>query len=215
MNCPLTCNFCFYGDAAQTPRLRFERLVQDIVRIRRRGYDHFYFMDPNFILSPAQHAQLQELRDTSGLRFTYYCQVSPNVLTESRARQLAASGCRGMVIGIENREQIVAKGSVGQARQRIEPLLALGMMPTLYFMIDGRNDVRGLIDLFEGIPFQYTILNSAFASDRSLTAIEQGFSIKARLAAAHAGMIAELRQRPNYIGSIAVSTQPSLTQAPS
>jgi hypothetical protein len=213
MNCPLTCAFCFYADAARTPKASFDHLLAEIRRIRARGCHHFYFMDPNFILSRAQLSEIEALRDSGEPPFTYYCQLSPNLLTKDRMRWLADSGCCGMVIGIENREQILAKGLIEDARRQIELLVALGMMPTLYFMIDGRNDIRDLPDLFDGIPFQYAVLNPAFASDRSLNAIQRGFAVKARLAEQHAALIAELRTRANYIGALAAGPAPSWLQA--
>lgn len=201
MNCPMRCSFCFYGGSERHKRTSFERTMTDIERMSAAGWSHFYFTDPNFVLSREDWKRLRRAREARpGL--TYYCQVSPNLLTDAVIAELAATGCHGMVIGIENAEQIRFKGEIDGARRRVERVISAGMMPTLYVMIDGKNDVRRLVDSFDGVPFRYSILNEAFASDRSCAAIRAGFAAKAALASAHADTIAALRRMPNYLENI-------------
>jgi len=203
MSCPLTCGFCYYAAAPRQAQIDFAALIADVEWIHGLGHSHFFFMDPNFVLNARRYALLEQLhRETAG-RFSYFCQVSPNFLDAEHAARLAATGCRGMVIGIENREQIAAKGDIAEARGRIDHLKTLGMMPTLYFMIDGRNEIVDLVEAFEDVPFQYTVLNRAFAGDRSLGSIVDGFAERRRLASDSAGLIERLRARPNYIGASA------------
>jgi hypothetical protein len=200
MNCPLACSFCYYAGRARAARPAFSAVVAAIDRICRQGHRHFYFTDPNFLVTTAEFAQLTDLYERGGRTFSYYCQVSPNFLTEARLQRLAASGCQGMVIGIENRARIADKGSIEEARERIACARALGMMPMLFFMIDEENDVEGLVEEFAGIPFRYTVINHAFAGDRSLASISAGFEAKRRLALRNSGLIERLQQRPDYLG---------------
>ena len=104
-----------------------------------------------------------------------------------------------MVVGIENRARIEAKGSVDEARLRVERVREHGMMPTLFFMIDDENEVDDLVDEFEGIPFRYSVLNDAFAGDRSLRSIEAGFAEKRRRAAERRDLIERLERRPDFL----------------
>jgi hypothetical protein len=203
MSCPLGCSFCYYAEAPGGSKPDFECTLADIERARRRGHRNFYFMDPNFLRSTAELERLRELYEHTGGGFTYYCQVSPNFLTDDRLERLAASGCCGMVVGIENRARIAAKGSVDGARERVERVLEHGMMPTLFFMIDEENDVEDLVADFEGVSFRYTVLNNAFAGDRSLRSIEEGFEEKRALATRRRDVIARLEQRPDFLGPLA------------
>jgi hypothetical protein len=107
-----------------------------------------------------------------------------------------------MVVGIENRARIAAKGSVDEARERVERVLEHGMMPTLFFMIDEENDVEDLVADFAGVSFRYTVLNNAFAGDRSLRSIEEGFEEKRALAARRRDVIARLERRPDFLGPL-------------
>lgn len=206
MNCPLQCGFCYYADAERTAKPAFSAFVSEIERIWRHGYTHFYFTDPNFLLTAAEFAELRDLYERTGRNFSYYCQVSPNFLTTSRIQQLAASGCHGMVIGIENSVRIADKGSIEEARERIARVRAAGMMPLLFFMIDGENQIEDLVAEFAGIPFRYTVINHAFASDRSLSSISAGFEAKRQLASRYRGLIERLQQRPDYLGFAEKST---------
>jgi hypothetical protein len=204
MSCPLRCSFCYYAEALAGPRPDFSQTLAELERASRHGHRNFYFMDPNFLRSAAELDRLRELYERLGRGFAYYCQVSPNFLTEARLERLAASGCGGMVVGIENRAQIVAKGSVEEARERVERVVEHGMMPTLFFMVDGSDDVEELVEEFAGIPFRYTVLNNAFAGDRSLGSVEAGFHEKRRLAELHRDVIAQLQERPDFLGPRAV-----------
>jgi hypothetical protein len=202
MSCPLGCSFCYYAAAARAPKPEFVQTLADVERARGHGHRNFYFMDPNFLRSSAELEQLRRLYERTDGDFAYYCQVSPNFLTEARLEQLAASGCRGMVVGIENRSRIAEKGSIEQARDRVERVREHGMMPTLFFMLDGENDVDELVGEFTGIPFRYTVLNDAFAGDRSLASIEAGFREKRLRAAAHRETIARLERLPDFLGPL-------------
>jgi hypothetical protein len=199
MSCPLACGFCYYARPAYGRGADFSHTLADIERALGRGHRNFYFMDPNFLRGARDLEALRLLR----MRwdgFGYYCQVSPNYLTDYRLEQLAASGCTGMVIGIENELQIVAKGTVDAARERVERVRAHGMIPTLFFMIDGRSELEPLVEEFEGVPFRYTVLNDAFAGDRSLRSIERGFEEKQRRADEYRDLITWLEQRPDFLG---------------
>ena len=207
MNCPLQCSFCYYADIEPTAKPAFLAFVSELERIWEHGYTHFYFTDPNFLLNAAEYTELRDLYERTGHTFSYYCQVSPNFLTTSRIQQLAASGCHGMVIGIENRVRIADKGSIEEARERITQVRAAGMMPMLFFMIDGENEIEDLLSEFPGIPFRYTVINHAFASDRSLSSICAGFEAKRQLAGRYRGVIERLQQRPDYLGFAEHSTQ--------
>jgi hypothetical protein len=200
MNCPLRCSFCYYADTERNPKPAFSAFVSEIERIWRHGYTHFYFTDPNFLLTAAELAELRDLYEQTGGAFSYFCQVSPNFLTTTRIQQLAASGCHGMVIGIENSVRIADKGSIEDARERIGLVRAAGMMPLLFFMIDGENEIEDLLEEFAGVPFRYTVLNHAFASDRSLSAISAAFEAKHQLATRYRRLIERLQQRPDYLG---------------
>jgi hypothetical protein len=202
MNCPLRCSFCYYADAVSNAKPAFACMLQDIEWIWNHGYRHFYFMDPNFLLSTTEFSELKHFYERSGHTFSYYCQVSPNFLSETRLRQLVASGCQGMVIGIENRQRIVDKGSIAEARERIALARALGMMPMLFFMIDEENEIEDLIEGFVGVPFRYTVINHAFASDRSLGGIVAGFEGKSRLSQRRRDLITRLQQKPDYLGHV-------------
>ena len=201
MSCPLGCSFCYYADRP-FGRADFSRTLADVERAVQHGHRNFYFMDPNFLRSTAELARLRELHARADATFAYYCQISPNFLTETRLRLLAASGCRGMVVGIENRARIEAKGSVDEARLRVERVREHGMMPTLFFMIDDENEVEELVDEFEGIPFRYSVLNDAFAGDRSLRSIEAGFAEKRRRAAERRDLIERLERRPDFLAPL-------------
>jgi len=107
-----------------------------------------------------------------------------------------------MVIGIENRQRIVDKGSIAEARERIALARALGMMPMLFFMIDEENEIEDLIEGFVGVPFRYTVINHAFASDRSLGGIVAGFEGKSRLSQRRRDLITRLQQKPDYLGHV-------------
>lgn len=205
MNCPLRCSFCFYGDAARTPHAPFDFVLNEIATIWSHGHAHFYFMDPNLLLTRAQAAGLRTFHEQTDRRFTYTCQVSPNHLSEGRLAELASSGCRAVVVGIENAALIAAKGSLEQAADRVARAIAWGIMPMLFFMIDGQSEVEALLEAFGPVPFRYSVLNHAFAGDRSLAAIEAGFANKAQLAAENRALIQRLQQRPNYLGALAVA----------
>jgi hypothetical protein len=200
MNCPLRCSFCYYSDAVSNAKPTFSSMLQDIEWIWSHGCRHFYFIDPNFLLSTTEFAELQDFYERSRHTFSYYCQVSPNFLSETRLRQLVASGCQGMVIGIENRKRIADKGSITEAQERIALARALGMMPMLFFMIDEDNQIEDLVEEFVGIPFRYTVINHAFASDRSLGAIVSGFQAKNRLSQRRRDLIARLQQKQDFLG---------------
>ncbi len=203
MNCPLRCSFCYYGEARRSAHEGFPATMRDIERIWAHGHRHFYFMDPNLLLSPLQFDALRDFHVRTDGQFSYFCQLSPNYLSDARLRRLAASGCRGMVIGIENAERIAAKGSIGEARDGVAQVQALGMMPMLFFMIDGRNNVEALLDVFDSIPFRYTVINHAFAGDRSLQSIQSGFSAKQRIVSQNRDLITRLQHHPFYLGALA------------
>jgi hypothetical protein len=74
------------------------------------------------------------------------------------------------------------------------------MMPLLFFMIDGETPIVDLLEEFAGIPFRYTVLNHAFAGDRSLWSISTGFAAKRLLAGRYRGLIQRLQERPDYLG---------------
>jgi len=74
-----------------------------------------------------------------------------------------------------------------------------GMIAMLFFLIDGRNDVRRLVDHFDGYPFRYGLLNRAYNSDRSLNAIRSGFAEQKRLREESRDTIRELRALPAFL----------------
>ena len=88
------------------------------------------------------------------------------------------------------------------------------MMPMLFFMIDGENEIEDLMEEFAGIPFRYTVINHAFASDRSLSSISAGFERKRQLASRYRGLIERLQQRLDYLGFAEHSTQVRVGGAP-
>jgi hypothetical protein len=214
MNCPMQCSFCYYADKERTAKPAFSAFVSELERIWEHGFTHFYFTDPNFLLTAAEFTELRDLYERTRYTFSYYCQVSPNFLTTSRIQQLAGSGCHGMVIGIENRVRIADKGSIEEARERITAVRAAGMMPMLFFMIDGENEIEDLVGEFTGIPFRYTVINHAFASDRSLSSISAAFEAKRQLAARYRGVIERLQRRPDYLGFAQDSTQFHVVSVP-
>ncbi len=201
MSCPVACGFCYYGRPVYGRGTDFSHTLADIEQALGRGHRNFFFMDPNFLRGARDFEALRLLRARWD-GFVYYCQVSPNYLTEQRLEQLAASGCAGMVIGIENELQIVAKGTLDDARVRVERVRAHGMIPTLFFMIDGRSELEPLVEEFEGVPFRYTVLNDAFAGDRSLRSIERGFEEKRLRAEECRDLITRLEQRPDFLGPV-------------
>jgi hypothetical protein len=203
MNCPLRCSFCYYGEARRSARESFAATMRDIERIWAHGHRRFYFMDPNLLLSPSQFDALCDFHARTDEHFSYFCQVSPNYLSDVRLHRLVASGCHGMVIGIENAERIAAKGSIVEARDRVAQVQALGMMPMLFFMIDGRNDVETLVDVFDSVPFLYTVINHAFAGDRSLQSIQSGFAAKHRIISQNRDLMMRLQRHPSYLGALA------------
>jgi hypothetical protein len=92
MNCPLNCSFCYYANALPNSRPTFTAVVAEIERIWSHGHRHFYFTDPNLLLSTAEFEELTKFRESTGGAFGFYCQVSPNFLNLTRLQQLAASG---------------------------------------------------------------------------------------------------------------------------
>jgi len=203
MNCPLRCSFCYYSNAQRSAHESFAATMRDIERIWAHGHRHSYFMDPNLLLSPPQFDALRDFHVRMNGHFSYFCQISPNYLSEAWLRRLGASGCRGIVIGIENAERIAANGSVSKAQDGVAQVQALGMMPMQFFMINGRNDVEAVLDVLDSVPFRYTAINHAFAGDRSLQSIESGFAAKQRMVSQNRDLITRLQRHPSYLGALA------------
>lgn len=206
MACPMSCEFCFYGTKTGGKTIPWPQLATEITALVARGHEHFFFLDPNLLLDHEGERELRGLR-AKHPGFTYYCQVSPNALTEARVRSLRESACRGMVIGIENADLIRFKGTLDGARAAVDRVLEAGMMPMLYFLVDGTNDVDAVWKTFADVPFRYSVLNDAFAAGGSLREIREGFSRRAGLRTNAGELITKLRRSPNYLDQIAGSTK--------
>src|SRR5262249_54335828 len=154
MNCPLTCSFCYYSNHTPHKRISFPALLDDIELVCRLGQTHFYFMDPNFVLSESRYEQLCLLQERLEVPFTYYCQASPNFLDDAALERLRGSGCCGLVLGVENEALIRAKGTLAQAEDVVARIKDFGMLPMLFFIVDGKHDVLSLIQRFWGCPFR-------------------------------------------------------------
>jgi hypothetical protein len=204
MSCPMECAFCFYAPQKRYKRLPFDRVADDLERMCARGYSHFYWMDPNFLLRVEDWQRLLAVKE-SWPELSYYCQLSPNFLDERTVERLRATGCCGAVVGIENADLIRYKGTIDAAHRGLERMIAAGMLPMLYFILDGRQDVLPLVERFRGIPFRYSVLNEAFAGDRSLPAIRGGFSRKRQLAEQLGETRKALLARPEHLENIAAA----------
>jgi hypothetical protein len=198
MNCPMSCEFCFYRASRHHKRSSLASLTRDLARLCESGIDHFFFMDPNFILNRADWDRLRQLKSRYP-DYSYYCQMSPNLLTADTIEALRDTGCAGMVVGIENAELIRYKGELGTARRALESVREAGMMPMLYFLIDGESDVLAARDGLRGFPFRHGIINHAFAGDRSLASIRDGFTRRDALRERSRDVIAALRADPDHL----------------
>lgn len=200
MSCPLACEFCYYGARQRGATVPWPRLLADLDALHRQGRTHCYFMDPNFVLRSEDWRRLIDFKKAHP-EWTYYCQLSPNFLDDRVVEQLALSGCCGMVIGIENDRLIEFKSSLRAAQAAVERVRDAGMMPMLYFIVDGVTDTVAEVREFAGYPFRFSLLNGAFASDLSLSSIRRGFAEKEALRARCADMIETLKQSADYLGN--------------
>jgi hypothetical protein len=60
------------------------------------------------------------------------------VLGDACLAEIAPSACCGIVVRIESAAQIATKGSIAQARDRVARAIKHGVIPMLFFVIDGR-----------------------------------------------------------------------------
>src|ERR1035437_1586125 len=104
-------DFCYYRGPAQPKRVGFDDLLADVGTIWRSGGRHLFFNDPNFLPGARRFERLRRFRDESGCAFTYFCQVSPNFLTDATLEPSRDTGCLGVVIGIENEALILGKAT--------------------------------------------------------------------------------------------------------
>lgn len=108
--CPFQCNFCSIGAVSQSSYRR--RPVQEIVEELRQVRDKYvFFVDDNIVGDPAGARELFEAITPLGIQ--WMSQGSLHALRdESLVRQMARSGCMGLLVGFEslNRENLAAMG---------------------------------------------------------------------------------------------------------
>ena len=108
--CPFQCNFCSIGAVFQGTYRR--RPVQEIVEELRQVHDKYvFFVDDNIVGDPAGARELFEA--IAPLKIQWMSQGSLHALRdESLVRQMAKSGCMGLLVGFEslNRQNLAAMG---------------------------------------------------------------------------------------------------------
>ncbi len=98
--CPFQCNFCSIAAVFQGTYRR--RPVQEIVEELRQVHDKYvFFVDDNIVGDPASARELFEAITPLGIQ--WMSQGSLHALKdESLLRQMARSGCMGLLIGFES-----------------------------------------------------------------------------------------------------------------
>jgi radical SAM superfamily enzyme YgiQ (UPF0313 family) len=108
--CPFQCNFCSIGAVFQGTYRR--RPAQEIVEELRHVHDKYvFFVDDNIVGDPAGARELFEAITPLGIQ--WMSQGSLHALKdESLIRQMALSGCMGLLIGFEslNPQNLAAMG---------------------------------------------------------------------------------------------------------
>lgn len=108
--CPFQCNFCSIGAVFQSTYRR--RPVQEIVEELRPVRDKYvFFVDDNIVGDPAGARELFEA--IAPLKIQWMSQGSLHALRdESLVRQMARSGCMGLLVGFEslNHRNLAAMG---------------------------------------------------------------------------------------------------------
>ena len=109
--CPLSCSYCSTGmiEGRVLRRHSPERVVEWIVRWRRAGVRHFYFVDNTFNL-PASYAKkiCRELVDQD-LDITWWSILYPMHVDKELVELMARAGCDQVSVGFESGSERILK----------------------------------------------------------------------------------------------------------
>jgi radical SAM superfamily enzyme YgiQ (UPF0313 family) len=109
--CTSPCTFC-YTTKASNRRVRFhsiDRLIEELLYLKTRGHNDFWFADPNFAYSRARLETLLEamINRVPGIRF--WCQTRYNLVDRELVALLKRAGARTLAFGLESADPEVLK----------------------------------------------------------------------------------------------------------
>ncbi len=122
--CPFSCAFC---DIPNFSRRRWrpreaERVLGELRRLHRQGYESVYFIDDHFLIQPARIEAICRGIIAEGIRIRWGCEGRVDSACRDLFPLMARAGCRTLMFGIESgRQKILDR--LGK-RQRLDEIAA-------------------------------------------------------------------------------------------
>ncbi|PTD94854.1 hypothetical protein C9439_00485 [archaeon SCG-AAA382B04] len=99
--CPNNCNFCLSEKNSWRPRSP-EDVVNEIEKLHKKGYGHFFFIDNNFGADKERAKKICDLIIEKDLDIYWCAQLSANTGNYELFAKMKKAGCEGLLLGIES-----------------------------------------------------------------------------------------------------------------
>jgi len=163
--CPFHCDYCIGGELGF--RLRnLENVIEEMHELKRIGIRELWIKDLTFGVNRKRTFTLLERMRSEKLGFTWVCLSRANVLDEEILREMKATGCHTIQMGVETADpdllERYTKGiTVDQVRHVVELCHKFGIRILAHYILGLPGDTVESIRT----TIRYAIqLNTAFAS---------------------------------------------------
>lgn len=143
--CIFRCSFCYspahWGQGSQVKQA--QRIVDEVVRLRRLGADHLFFVQDNFPNSLAVANAICDALAEAHTGLTWNCYATLPHLTPEFLDRLASAGCTSVFVGVD---AVSSESKSAFAKHffkdwdalssKLEACLVRGIVPTCAFMVD-------------------------------------------------------------------------------
>jgi radical SAM superfamily enzyme YgiQ (UPF0313 family) len=150
--CPLACSYCSTpGLEGRAIRARSPRLVvQEIVRLARRGYRRFYFVDSIFNLPEDYALELCRRLAHERLDIAWRCILYPGAVSAELAASMRAAGCAEAGLGFESGSAPVLRAMnkpflPAEVREIAERLAAHGLRRMGFLLLGGPGETQDTV----------------------------------------------------------------------
>lgn len=183
--CAFHCDYCIGGELGF--RLRdLDNTIEEMRELKRRGIKELWIKDLTFGVNKKRTAELlQRMRDEK-FGFTWVCLSRVNVLTEELLRDMHATGCHTIQMGVESASEEIlnqhTKGiSIDQVREVIGLCRKIGIRVLAHYILglpgETVQTVRQTIDYALELDTEFASFNVAMprmGTEFRKSAIEQG-----------------------------------------
>ncbi|MDJ0786995.1 MAG: radical SAM protein [Myxococcota bacterium] len=147
--CPFACNFCSEGQSWPPYRYRTpESVFREIeLHYHRDGARHFYFVDDTINVRTKDLFEFCQRIIDSGMKIHWHCHARVRPLTEEMIRIMKASGCFGIMFGVESGDPELIQGlgkniTVDHVRDAIALTKRHGLKALTFFMFGHIGETR-------------------------------------------------------------------------